>query len=834
MVAAMNTAAFTGEYRTEFSITGPEQSETPLFGRVCAMVRNRVEDLQGDRELLEESGEVDELAYQRFQIELPHGRNPDFRLLLTVKLSAIGGPVTVAVQSAFVETDKSPPPELIAGPPRLVLDLFRDFECYNGSDRLSSLPVRLAPEAAAEFANRIFDPARRLPILAISENWRSQTPINPNWLQQLLAGLAQVITYNRDTADEVRHLVGFQLACFNGAMRIYQPGCNRDDRREQHKFWMPSDAGTLLRRPAGIVVRELSSHLPEVIDNREYESVRGQVQQKHMAERAAELLARPLHQRIRELESEVESLNRRLAERERDAATGLAELHTLRQQLTQRDQELERIRQQLDQSVHREAEYEPEIARLHRQQAEWDERIESLRQQLESAIFQTGAGESEVAQLHSRLLERDSQLESLWEELEKAARKESDAAQEVALLHTRIQASDAQVESLRQQLEVASSEAGTSRQAIEQLQENLLERESELNVLRAQLEEVLHRSEESAHLVNELTEGLKTRDTDIANLRLLLEGIEDGTTDSHRIIAELRRELQEREDDASAISSLLEDTRLRAETAENVAAELRRELDLRPTEQADISVIIQESQGNGAKPRTEVVVAREAVSKQAKRIEGLVNDIEKLQQQLTNAQVEAFNSAIQNEDLEKKLNQTLDEFRSFRYSVQNQHHWEGTEPEYEEYPPVFDSVEDAVVAADQHFDRLRFLNSAFDSADGYPYQHPIRVYGAFKSLQELAGARSQGPLGMSVEEWLDGVKDEMDQKLEYAAHESRATMEVYGPTRYFGGYKMEEHIKIGSGTANKQHYIRIHFCWQAESSQYVIGHVGEHLPIVSS
>ena len=828
MVTAMNTAAFTGEYRTEFSITGPEQAESPLFEQVCALVRNRVEDLQGDRELLEESGEVEELAYQRFQIELPHGRNPDFRLRLTVKLSAIGGPVAVAVQSAFIETGKPPPPELIAGPPRLVLDLFRDFECYNGPDSLSTLPVRLAQEDAAEFASRIFDPTRRLPILAVSENWRRQMPINPNWLQQILVGLAQVVTYNGDTADELRHLVGFQLACFNGAMRLYQPGCNRDDRRELHRFWMPADAGAFLRRPAGIVARELSSHLPDVIDNREYESVRGQVQQKHMTERAAKLLARPLRQRITELESEVESLNRRLAERGRDAATGLAELHTLRQQLTQRDQELERIRQQLDQSVHREAEYEPEIARLHRQQAERDERIESLRQQLESAIIQTGAGESEVTQLHSRLLERDSQLESLWEELEKAARKESEAAQEVALLHTRIRESDAQVESLRQQLEVASSEAGTSRQAIEQLQENLLERESELNVLRAQLEEVLHRSEESAHLVNELTEGLKTRDADIANLCLLLEGIEYGTTDSDRIIAELRRELLERADDVRAISALLEDARVRAEAAENVAAELRRELDMRPTEQAAIGSIILESRENDAEAQTVAASTDEAIAALKQQIEVFRGENANLERQLKEFQEKAFNQELANEDLVNDLKIKVKENQRLRYQIENWVYTEENESEHYDEPQEVGNVYEAIESAAQHFDRLRFLNSAFNSAERYPYQRPNRVYDAFKSLQELAVTHGQESLGMSVKDWMK------ERGIEYSRHESEATMNKRGQTRWIEGYEMQAHIKIGSGTANGQHYVRIHFCWEAESSQYVIGHVGEHLPISRS
>ena len=138
MVTAINIAALTREYRTEFSITGPEQDADSLFGRVCDFVRDCFEKLAGDREPVEESGEFEGLAYQRFQIELPHGRNPQYQLRLDVKLSTRGGPVAVGVQSAFVETDAAAPPELVAGPPRLVLQLYGAFECYYGADRLSS------------------------------------------------------------------------------------------------------------------------------------------------------------------------------------------------------------------------------------------------------------------------------------------------------------------------------------------------------------------------------------------------------------------------------------------------------------------------------------------------------------------------------------------------------------------------------------------------------------------------------------------------------------------------------------------------------------------------
>ncbi len=832
MVTASNTTAFTGEYRTEFSITGPEQKESPLFGRVCGVVRELFDGLRGDTELVHESGTFEELAYQRFQIELPHGRNPDFHLRLDVKLSTKGGPVAVKVQSAFIDTDGyALPPELVAGPPRLVLDLFKAFECYNGPDRLSSLPVRLVPETATEFANRILNPDRRLPILAVSENWRGQTPANPNWLQQILAGMVEVVTYSTATADELRRHVGFQLACFNGAMRIYQPGCHRDDLREQHKFWMPSDAGALLRRPAGRVVQELVRYLPESIDAREFENVRGQAQQRRMAELAAERLAFPLRQRIGELESEVDSLRQDLQERERDTTTGLAELHNLHQQLIDRDLELDTLRNELEQAIRREAEYGPEIAHLHRQQAERDERIESLRQQLEAAISQADSGQSEVVQLHSQLLERDSQINSLWDELDKAVRKESESEQEIAQLHLQIQDGDAQVESLRKRLEDAAGQEGVSQAAIAHLEASLQERDDELGILRAHLEDARSRSEEIGNLISELNKELGVRDTDITNLRRLLEGVEHGSADSDRVIAELRHELKGREEDAKAISELLEKARNRADAAENAAGELRRELERHLAESHVIVNIIQKYKIDLAEARAEIANVRDQIDK-------LNVEASRLSQQLRQAEEKELNDAIAIEDLEGAIREKNDVIRVKNARIRHLEDLLAGREQPEPYPfdppeisQAFANVREAVERAYQNFDKLKFLGSAFDSAEDYPFQYPTEVYRAFSLLQQLAVARSQGPLGRRVEDWMK------DQGCDYAAHEGEPTMQQFGKHRRFWDeirkqyLEMQEHIKLGR-TFDKQHYIRIHFCWEAESSQYIIGHVGEHLPIV--
>ena len=825
MVTVMNMASISEQYRTEFSITGPKQAENSLFGRVCEFVRDCFDRLPGDREPVEESGEFEEVAFRRFQMTLPHGRNLNFQLRLDVKLSTRGGAVAVSVQSAFVETNgAAPPPELIAGPPRLVLELLGAFECYYGTNRLSSTPVRVASDAAAEFASRIFDPDRRLPILAISENWRRQTPVNPNWLQQLLAGVAEVTTYDSNAADELRRHVGFQLACFNGAMRIYQPGCSRDDRREQHRFWMPGDAATALRRPVGRVVQELVRHFPEFADSRQFENVRGQVQQRRIAELTAERLAFPLRQRIEELESEIDSLRQELQGRESKAAEGVAKLHGLHQELVNRDSELDVLRTQLEQAIRRGAEHEPEIARLHQQQTDRDERIESLRQQLELALSHVGAGQSEVAQLHSQLLERDSQIESLRQELDKATHKEAEAEQELELLHVRIQESDEQVESLRKQLEDAAGEEDISQAAIAELETSLQERDSELGVLRAQLEDARSRSNEIGNLIAELNKELEIRDTDITNLRLLLEGVEEGSTDSEAIIGELRKELQEREDNARAIGDLLEKARNRADAAENVAEELRRELGRHLAESDALDNIIQESRSDASEARAKTAQANRDIAELRQQSEAFRVEIGGLERQLEEAREEISRYLTANENLESRLKGREDEIRGLRYQLGTGYLPAPEETEYYEELPEFDRAEDAVMYADQHFDKLRFLNSAFESADGYPYQNPHEVYDAFSLLQQLAIARGQGSLGMNPEDWM------RERGCDCSSRESRATMQMYGDQRWFGGYEMQEHIKIGKGTSNKHHYIRIHFAWQEESQQYVVGHVGEHLP----
>ena len=740
MVTAMTAPTLAGDYCTEFSITGPNQEESSLYAQVCNYVQGWFNGLPNSNEPVLDSGEFEELAYYRYRTELPHGRNSDVRVNLDVKLATIGEPVSVSVRSYFQESDSGPAPlELVAGPPTLVLDLFREFESRIGPDRLSSVPNRIFPGNAAEFANRIFNPDRRLPFIAISQNWRRQTPINPNWLQGLLAGLAEVITYDSDTEAELRGHIGFQLACFGGAVRIYQPSCRRDDHQGRHSFWMPNQALAMLRRPARRVIQEIAPRLPAHANAREFESVRTQVQQERRVEVAAERLAFPLRRRISELEQETGSLRKELQEREMGTETGATELHNLHQQLIDRDSELGSLRNQLEEAIHSEAAYEQEITRLHQQQAERDERIESLRQQLDSAMSRASTGQSEVAQLHGLLLERDSQVETLWRELDGAVHRETVAGQDIGLLQLQIQEDDSQIESLRQQMEALATQEYVSQSAIAQLESNLRQRDDEVGVLRAHLESALNRSEEISALVGELNQELKARDTDITTLRLLLEGVEGGSEDSETVIADLRRELEEREENARAISTLLDKARNRADAAENAAAELRRELQQRLSESSAIGNIIQESK----KPATEDSVE---VADGVRAISELEEENLRLRKEHSDAQDEVLNKGIAYEELEERTKEKDDEIRRLRYRLKASHPEELEEFEPNEESLLIESVGDAVMYAEQRFDMLQFLESAHESANGYPYRHPGRVYNAFSALQHIAAQLREGPL----------------------------------------------------------------------------------------
>ena len=122
---------------------------------------------------------------------------------------------------------------------------------------------------------------------------------------------------------------------------------------------------------------------------------------------------------------------------------------------------------------------------------------------------------------------------------------------------------------------------------------------------------------------------------------------------------------------------------------------------------------------------------------------------------------------------------------------------------------------------------LRFLESARYSADDSAYRPALKVLDALVKLNELsAELRSDKTINTGILSWLK--QSNFD-----ASPESDATMHRYGDQRRFRDadgrlLEMPFHIKLGGGRGGHAR-CRIHFLWDKEDGQIIVGHVGRHL-----
>ena len=322
-------------------------------------------------------------------------------------------------------------------------------------------------------------------------------------------------------------------------------------------------------------------------------------------------------------------------------------------------------------------------------------------------------------------------------------------------------------------------------------------------------------------LIAEFNHGLQQRNADIDNLTRLLERVDSSLDSTEPISAELRRELEERAAELQQLQELLSQAGRCQQDYEFTISELKGEEAERGSEEADLAGLIDEAQ------RQPATAGQRAAS--------LQEELDAARQMIEDASANEIAQQVAIQRLEAQLAEKDDETRRLRYELARLSAATAAPPDGQELPeftPEISSVSEAVRYAEMHFDRLRFLESAHDSAEGYPYQDPQEVYAAFAILQELAVARASGrPLGQSVETWLG------DRGWDYSPRESEATMNEYGSHRRFRDgrhfVELQEHLKLGGGTADKQRYLRIYLRWEEAAGQQLIGHIGPHLPIAS-
>jgi len=134
------------------------------------------------------------------------------------------------------------PLEFEVGRPRVVRDLLGDFPCRQGEVPLSLEPQVIRASGTTSFVeNELLSHSRHLPVVLLSPDpWTGEFSANPSQVANALAGLARVaILADKWAGFALTREIGKALSCFNGAVRIYWPGCSRTGDPYAHPLFFP-------------------------------------------------------------------------------------------------------------------------------------------------------------------------------------------------------------------------------------------------------------------------------------------------------------------------------------------------------------------------------------------------------------------------------------------------------------------------------------------------------------------------------------------------------------------------------------------------------------------
>ena len=171
----------------------------------------------------------------------------DWRLI--VRLATDGSAVAADIQ---LHATDSPDTDLAlaptAPPPSLIRTLIERFDCNVGPDPLTLNATRITADEADSFVkNELLNENRLLPLLAVTDPRDGNSVIDADKMQQELAGLARVFAYSHSAAWNVARDLPQSLWCYDGAVRLFAPGCSEDDLAQQHPFWLPRHLEGVMR-----------------------------------------------------------------------------------------------------------------------------------------------------------------------------------------------------------------------------------------------------------------------------------------------------------------------------------------------------------------------------------------------------------------------------------------------------------------------------------------------------------------------------------------------------------------------------------------------------------
>lgn len=239
-----------GYYRTIFAIGKDDAPSSQVIGDAWRRVRDWGAQEYGEPYRSSERKDADgnlrlcNLVWTRDDADASGSR-----WRLSLRLAADGDAVEADIEVRVIEGDGGETPsEIAARPPSLLEQLVEIFECSIGDELLQTTAKRIGGDESDAFVrDEILSESRRMPLLVVTGYRQGGSVVDADDLQRELIGLARVFAYNHNTAFNVMRDLPQALWCYDGAVRLYAPGCSEDDLSQRHPYWLRWDIDRVKR-----------------------------------------------------------------------------------------------------------------------------------------------------------------------------------------------------------------------------------------------------------------------------------------------------------------------------------------------------------------------------------------------------------------------------------------------------------------------------------------------------------------------------------------------------------------------------------------------------------
>jgi hypothetical protein len=181
----------------------------------------------------------------------PHVTSPAIHWSTRVAFAVLPHRTHVSIRVSNTGPEFGRPGALPTTRPRLLLTLLDHFTMKAAGAGVQSTPAVLHEDDFASFVRyELFDPDRRYPIAFLSPGSDDQYVVSPAAFGRELVGIAK--TYRAASAASTYALTSElgrrELSCFNGAMRLFMPGLERDSEPRHHPLILSRRLSTAAER----------------------------------------------------------------------------------------------------------------------------------------------------------------------------------------------------------------------------------------------------------------------------------------------------------------------------------------------------------------------------------------------------------------------------------------------------------------------------------------------------------------------------------------------------------------------------------------------------------